>query len=130
MKLRPKHHYISHYPFLILFFGSLKHLSTLRFESKHRYFKNIVKHSQNFKNLTKLLLHKYQFLQNLNLKNGYCALAIADNVEEYIPENFNDQISFIITNYFRNKENENVKYISSKIIFRGITFKRHTYLRR
>lgn len=97
----------------------------MRFESKHRYFKNIVKHSQNFKNITKLLSHKHQFLQNLNLENGYRALAIADNVEEYISENFNDQISFIITHYFRDKENENVKYISSKVIFEGITYKRH-----
>lgn len=55
IKLRPKHHYISHYPSLTISFGPLKHLWTLKFESKHRYFKNIIKHSQNYKNITKML---------------------------------------------------------------------------
>lgn len=124
IKLRPKHHYISHYPSLTLSFGPLKHLWMLRFESKHRYFKNIVKHSQNFKNIIKLLSHKHQFLQSQYFKNRYYTLAIADNAQEYISENFNnDQISFI-TDYFHNKQNENVKYISSKVIFRGITYKK------
>lgn len=126
IKLRPKHHYISHYPSLILLFGPLKHLWTLRFESKHRYFKNIVKHSQNFKNVTKLLSCKHQYLQNEeNLKNRFSALAIVDTAEEYISEKFDDQISSVITDYFCDKENENVKYISSQVTFRGITYKRH-----
>lgn len=36
--MKPKHHYISHYPELILHFGPLIRLWTLRFESKHTYF--------------------------------------------------------------------------------------------
>lgn len=129
IKLRPKHHYISHYPCLVLSFGPLKHLWTLRFESKHRYFKNIVKHSQNFKNLTKLLSHKHQFLQNEeNIKNRYRASAIAVNAEEYTSERFDGQISSIITNYFHDRENEHVKYISSQVTFRGITYKKHMFL--
>lgn len=50
-KLKPKHHFLCHYPHLIKCFGPLRHLWTLRFESKHRYFKNIIKHSQNFINI-------------------------------------------------------------------------------
>jgi len=124
IRLRPKHHYISHYPSLILAFGPLKHLWTLRFESKHKYFKNIIKHSQNFKNITKLLTQKHQFLQNQHCKNIYCDLVIADNAEEYIPENFSMNISSIITDYFYNR-NENFKYVALRITFRGIMYKTH-----
>lgn len=34
-KLKPKHHYLIHYPALILKFGQLIRLWTMRFESKH-----------------------------------------------------------------------------------------------
>lgn len=39
--LKPKHLYISHYPELIIQFGPLIRLWTLRFESKHTYFKQL-----------------------------------------------------------------------------------------
>ena len=41
-KLRPKHHYLIHYPALILKLGPLIRLWTMRFESKHSYFKRCV----------------------------------------------------------------------------------------
>lgn len=50
-RLKPKHHYLKHYPFLILQFGPLIRVWTMRFESKHAYFKKCVRHLQNFKNL-------------------------------------------------------------------------------
>jgi len=124
IKLGPKHHYISHYPILTTCFDPLKHLWILRFESKHRYFKNIVKHSQNFKNVTKLLSHKHQFLQTQYFNNNYRTLVIANDAQEYISQNFNNQISFIITDYFHKRENENIKYISSQVTFKGITYKK------
>lgn len=40
--LKPKHHYICHYPELILCFGPLIRLWTLRFESKHTHILNSV----------------------------------------------------------------------------------------
>lgn len=42
-KLKPKHHYLTHYPALILKFGPLIRLWTMRFESKHSYFKRCVR---------------------------------------------------------------------------------------
>jgi len=72
----------------------------LRFESKHKYFKNIIKHSQNFKNITQLLTQKHQFLQSQHCKNIYCALITADNAEEYIPKDFSMNIASVITDYF------------------------------
>lgn len=39
LMLRPKHHFVEHYPHLIRCFGPLVHLWTMRFEGKHRVFK-------------------------------------------------------------------------------------------
>ncbi|KAI2643064.1 hypothetical protein H4Q32_029533 [Labeo rohita] len=41
-KLKPKHHYLLHYPSLIMRLGPLVHLWTMRFESKHSYFKRFL----------------------------------------------------------------------------------------
>ena len=49
--LRPKHHYLCHYPSLIIHFGPLIRLWTLQFESKHYFF--------NFKNLCKTLAERH-----------------------------------------------------------------------
>lgn len=38
-KLRPKHHYIEHYPELIWTFGPLSHVWTMHLEWKHKFFK-------------------------------------------------------------------------------------------
>lgn len=37
--LRPKHHYVEHYPQVIRTFGLLSDLWTMRFEGKHKFFK-------------------------------------------------------------------------------------------
>ena len=59
----PKHHYMAHYPGLILHFGPLMRVWTLRFESKHSYFKNCVRKLRNFKNICSTLADRHQLLQ-------------------------------------------------------------------
>jgi hypothetical protein len=61
--LRPKHHYLIHYPILCLQFGPLIHMWTMRFESKHSYFKRAIRNLHNFVNLTKTLANRHQLLQ-------------------------------------------------------------------
>lgn len=46
--LKPKHHFVLHYPWLISQFGPLIRLWTLRFESKHTFFKQCCTKLQNF----------------------------------------------------------------------------------
>ena len=60
--LRPKHYYIEHYPDLILCFGPLVHLWTMRFDGKHRFFKRVVHDTQNFKNVLKTLANRHQHM--------------------------------------------------------------------
>ena len=71
--LRPKHHYLLHYPGLILKFGPLMRTWTMHFESKHSYFKNVVRSCGNFVNLTKTLSHHHQRLQSCLLSEGLIA---------------------------------------------------------
>lgn len=63
VKLRHKHHFMMHYPHLIFQFGPLRHLWTLRYESKHKYFKTLIKHIPNFKNILYLFFSRHQLLQ-------------------------------------------------------------------
>ena len=53
--LKPKHHYLSHYPALIEELGPVKNSQSIRLESKHISMKNAAKHCQNLKNITKIL---------------------------------------------------------------------------
>lgn len=66
----PKQHYMVHIPSLTLKFGPLIRSWTMRFESKHTYFKTIAKNTKNFKNLpyslTSRLLAK-DYAENIQL---------------------------------------------------------------
>ena len=59
-KLRPKHHYLEHYPALVRCFGPLVHVWTMRFEGKHRFFKKVVHDTMNFKNVLKTMATRHQ----------------------------------------------------------------------
>ena len=61
--LKPKHHYVSHYPELIIQFGPRIRLLTLRFKSKRTYFKQCFRKLRNFKNPCSTLAGRHQLLQ-------------------------------------------------------------------
>lgn len=63
--VKPKHHhYLLHYPDLIIRFGPLIRLWTLRFESKHTSFKQCARKLHNFKNLCSTLAERHQLYQS------------------------------------------------------------------
>ena len=68
--IKPKHHYLLHYPVLIIQLGPLIRLWTLRFESKHTYFKQCARKLHNFKNPCQTLAERHQLLQAY-LSTGY-----------------------------------------------------------
>ena len=65
-KLKPKSHYLHDYPQMIKAFGPL--VKTLRFESKHGYFKSTFSGSKNRKNICYSLVKRHQMLMYLNYK--------------------------------------------------------------
>lgn len=64
--LKPKAHFLLHYPMNIRKFGPL--IKTLRFESKHSYFKNSISSSRNRVNVSKSMATHHQMLMYLNYK--------------------------------------------------------------
>lgn len=71
-KITPKMHYMIHYPRLILSYGPLVHLSRLRFEAKHQYFKTVATVLGNFKNISKTFARWHQFRQCWEQSDTYC----------------------------------------------------------
>ena len=67
LRLRPKHHYVEHYPTLVKCFGPLVHVWTMRFEGKHHFFKSVVHDAQNFKNVLKTLAIRHQNMMAFHL---------------------------------------------------------------
>lgn len=61
--LKPKHHFLVHYPKLIVEFGPLVACWCMRYESKHLYFKNVAHSIKNFINLPSSFAKKHQQLQ-------------------------------------------------------------------
>lgn len=59
-RLRPKHHYIEHYPHLTKVFGPLIDMWTMRFEGKHKFFKKFIHETQSFKNVPLTLAMRHQ----------------------------------------------------------------------
>jgi len=118
--LRPKHHYISHYPYLINQFGPLIKVWTLRFESKHTYFKRVIRNIKNFINVTQSLSIKHERLQCL-LRFGSDQQNLVDVHEQTI---FNKELySDAITNAIRCANIKFDIFECNKVIFKGTPYK-------
>lgn len=120
--LKPKHHYILHYPYLIKQFGPLRHLWSLRFESKHGYFKKIIGHCRNFKNVLSLLTNKHQLLQTLEIlqNESYSSFVVCKDANIFIESDFPDYLSNVIKR--KKSFKENPFYISTSVIFKGVGY--------
>lgn len=68
--LKCKHHYIRHYSRLVLELGVLLKNWSLRFESKHSFFKSIMRVLRCYKNVTLSLSEKHQLFQVLQRMAG------------------------------------------------------------
>lgn len=62
IRLLPKHHYLEHYPQLIKLFGAVVGQWTMRFEAKHSFFKQVIRHTSCFKNVPLSLASKHQMM--------------------------------------------------------------------
>lgn len=121
--LRPKHHFLLHYPFLIRKFGPLRHLWTLRFESKHKYFKNIIRHCPNFKNVLKTLSFKHQYLQaynSTNQKDLYSNKAKGKCFEPFFIQHYPDYWKYLIPEEYINR----ITAVTEEIHYRGIDYRK------
>ena len=97
--LKPKHHY----PQLILQFGPLIRLWTLRFESKHTYFKQCARKLHNFKSLCSTLAKRHQLFQAY-LGTGFLlpsSVIIDKGIEFYINPYSDDIQNCVVDSKFQ-----------------------------
>ena len=87
--IKPKAHFIQHYPQMISRFGPL--IKTLRFESKHSFFKSALALNKNRKNIFQSMAKKHQFWMYLHyssMDNEIISQGIG--ITEVPVESFND----------------------------------------
>ncbi|KAG1673824.1 hypothetical protein GQR58_015387 [Nymphon striatum] len=63
--IKPKMHFMLHYPQQMKNFGPLIHLQTIRFEGKHNYFQELIYRTKNKINICKSLAVRHQYYQCL-----------------------------------------------------------------
>ena len=120
-KMRPKHHYLRHYPSLIMHFGPLVRLWTMRFESKHSYFKRCICNSPNFKNVCLTLAEKHQLLQAYKCAGSYfpCDVEAKQSVPLFV-DTFSDNIQVALSNFHFDTASQTKIARVGQIILSGI----------
>ncbi|XP_028403161.1 uncharacterized protein LOC114525900 [Dendronephthya gigantea] len=68
--LKPKHHFMTHYPEQMRLLGPLLHYWTMRFEAKHRFFKRLGHIVCNYRNILKTLCSRQQMYLCYNIISG------------------------------------------------------------
>lgn len=91
--LKPKHHYLCHYAELIKQFGPLIQLWTMRYESKHTYFKQCARKLHNLKNLCVTLAERHQLLQAYLSAGNLLQLSVqVEKGSELYSDDYNEPI--------------------------------------
>ena len=69
--LKPKHHFLVHYPSMVVQHGPLRMYWTLRWEAKHRLVVNIMEAAKNFKNTPSTITYRGQLRLPLHYMVDY-----------------------------------------------------------
>jgi len=121
--LKPKHHYVSHYPELIIQFGPLIRLWTLRFESKHTYFKQCMRKLRNFKNPCSTLAERHQLLQAfLSAGTFFPPCVSVERGTQFFSDDYNDVIIEAVAHH--NFESTNT-LIANEVTVKGTKYKKN-----
>lgn len=121
--LKPKHHYLNHYPELIAHFGPLIRLRTLRFESKHGYFKQCARKLHNFKNLC----GTHQLLQSfLSAGTLFPPSVVVEKGTEFIVGDYNDKIRLKSVAHLNFDPEDTL--ISHEVIVKGTAYKSNMFV--
>lgn len=124
--LKPKHHYLCHYPELIIQFGPLIRLWTMRFESKHTYFKQCARKLHNFKNLCATLAERHQLLQSyLSAGNLFPPVIQVGRGNEFYTSDYNDNIKAATSAFSFTHEST---VAANEVIYKGTKYKRNMYV--
>lgn len=105
-------------------FGPLRHLWMLRFEGKHKYFKNVIRHLPSFKNVGATLSMKHQYLQAINDSLNadlYSNKILSDSIKPFELFNYSE---ILLTVLNKKHELSNYKFIADDVIVQSIIYKK------
>lgn len=94
--LKPKHHFLTHYPTKMANVGPLRHLSSFRYEALHKIFKRTAKNSSNTVNLPLTLASKFQMDQAFHFKSAHlipAELVLGQPVEFFVESSYYLQLT-------------------------------------
>ena len=129
-RLLPKHHFLEHYPSMICHFGPLVFMWTMRFEAKHTFFKQVVRHTNCFRNITHSLPNKHQLMTGYYMHTSSCekpSLEVArvstvpvEILKEGVALSFTQKYpDATVVNLTQNVSVDGINYISGMIIAHG-----------
>ena len=76
--LKPKHHFLLHYPRIMKLMGPLGNISSMRYEAKHSQGKTVAKVSRNRVNVCRTIALKEAYVLNFRFLNAvYCDAMIS-----------------------------------------------------
>ena len=120
--IRPKHHYLLHYPKLILQLGPMIRLWTLIFESKHTFFKECSRKLKNFKHLTSTIANRHQLLQAYyHAGDLFPARIISRNTTDFALSYYNTDIQRAVGQFNFSPRNT---LSTTSMTYNGTTYKK------
>lgn len=127
--LKPKHHYITHYPTMIRLYGPLRFISSMRFEAKHRFVKNYTKNTISRVDISHSLGRKIQYnfasylMRNTGLKDRVSMTSSKfinlEKTDVYNEIEKSDELQNVLS--------KNLKE-TQKVTINGITFSTKLYI--
>lgn len=116
--LQIKHHYLSHISDLTVQLGPLIRLWTLRFESRHVFFKHAAKAANNFINITKTLASKYilNFAYKFSGQMYPASIFFRDKDMNSIPQDLRPEVSQIL------RTDPSFRHILKSVDIHGISY--------
>lgn len=105
-RLRPKHHFIDHYPQVIRCYGPLVELWTMRFDAKDSFFTKVVHDTHKWKNVLLTLSSKHQQMMAYQLDSGniFKPKPYVKNVKEVRISELDPSLKYEIQKKYRHLE--------------------------
>lgn len=120
-RLLPKHHFLEHYPELLEAYGPLLALWSMRFESKHGFFKNVVRHTRNFKNVLCTLATRHQLMMAYYSYTDRNAPSLTVSKVSTVPV---DLLHTAVQEVLRDKvPNQTLVELSSNVVYNGVRYR-------
>lgn len=127
--LKPKHHFATHYPSLIVKYGPLRFISSIRYEANHRSIKNYTKNTNSRKSLSYSIARKLQYHFAILLKTSR---GLKDKliISKLKPTNIRqeDFFQYIPSSIELDIPLDRNIFVSHKVAVNGIVFSSQLYL--